>query len=662
MQARTIVTITLPAARGYQVPAVLLLIFLISVISCTSPQVQSHDQSHIYFYQALLLDSSPENIEEKIRLFERALHSSNEYIVRFASNELTLLMSNGHEISHSAKPHIRHSPMWSAAFDSAGSKQRSLSFLLEFEQEIHSFNDARRYILDECENRQIDFDENERAAIDGRHSVHRLRYNEALNFFRTFMNNGEWPLLIPRFLIEYPNLINDLGRAFQYTQSGNEGSDLFLLWENNLTDDSDDLRFRLIFYAARIARGRGQGETAVQLFQQALRLAPDMEQSNACIWYILDLSLAVSTDEFLKQLDECLPYWYSSENLNDILDRALRSFVVNHEWDNIVKVFTLIKNNGAPVTIVSYAWTIARAIEEGYALDTRLASNVLGADTADSAAFMRIVYDHSDIINTPFLYYRSLSAAALDLPFLNYRETVINTELSSSALKFILGFFSNNALNHAVHFIRLIDGEMSAAELRAAAQALYHIEMYPQSMRLVSLYINREGYTRERIDFEMMYPLLFPDLIDTTADQFGIDPPLLFGLIRTESSFQSAVVSRAGAVGLTQLMPDTAREQAANIRRRGGPDFFGRNDSINTADPEINVYIGSHYYSYLMGLFNDNLLALMAYNGGMGRVRRWTAASSLPSDLLAETVTINETRDYGKRVIGAAAVYRELYY
>jgi len=116
-------------------------------------------------------------------------------------------------------------------------------------------------------------------------------------------------------------------------------------------------------------------------------------------------------------------------------------------------------------------------------------------------------------------------------------------------------------------------------------------------------------------------------------------------------------------VGLTQLMPATAKEMSDRLRRSGGRNYANHSNELDLTDPELNVHIGTFYFNYLIGMFEDPQLALMAYNGGMNRVRRWQRANpKLPADLIAETANIYETRDYARRLIGFAAVYRELYY
>jgi len=147
--------------------------------------------------------------------------------------------------------------------------------------------------------------------------------------------------------------------------------------------------------------------------------------------------------------------------------------------------------------------------------------------------------------------------------------------------------------------------------------------------------------------------------------EMELAPEILFALIRTESFFGADAVSHAGAVGLAQLMPATAADVAARIARRGGPDYRSTN-GIDLKDPETNIHLGAFYLRQLTNQMGNPMLALLAYNGGQGRVRRWLAADrqlgGLPEDLFLETIEYNETREYGRQVLAAAAVYGYLYY
>jgi len=667
-------------------------------LSCASQQTHPDNND---FYLGLLIDDEPENRPEKIKLFENALTNSNIYIRQAAAEQLAILMTRGVDLSAQTINHLKResSHWWAAAFyvipqntNAAGGgnisqdqraqlKRRALSFLLEFEQDMSvSYSEARTYVLNECRKHPGLFTETEYAAAEARYAITHLRYRDALIFFRAFTELSPqaaqgnlsadriWPQEIPRLFLEYPNLINDLGRAFQYTSStGLEGSNLFLQWETSLPsgiEAANDIIYKLIFYAARIARRAGQNDRAVSLFERALYLAPDAGQSDACVWYLLDLAPANSSDA-VKLMERYIPFIRNGNYINDLMERHLHRLVSARDWANILKTYDIIKSISGGGLKSGFAWVIARAMQEGYlsAEETQVAAQITGADSAYPNTFFHIAYNTSGALLMPVLYYRKQSADALNLPFLNFREDFyVSGGEQSPLLKFILGFFDNGAAGLVLPYIRSHERDMSPDELRAVAAAFEEAENYPQSIRVSSLYVNNEGYQRTRRDIELMYPRPYLELIETHARQFDIAPSLLFGLIRTESMFQGAVISRAGAVGLMQLMPDTARDMADRIRRGGGPNFFSAGSVIDSTDIFTNVYIGSYYYNYLYYRFNNDQLALMSYNGGMNRVRRWFDVSPLPADLFVETVTIYETRDYGRRVPAMSGVYKELYY
>jgi len=679
----------------------LIIIALLLLFSSCASSEKVHDE---LFYHGLLIS---DNTHEKTKLFEKSLGSPNEFVRQASADELAVLISRGVVVSAEVKEKIKteSSALWSAAFEIAGDeiagyeiagyeiagdqpgmdkdknksdknktsksknetaktkpdKNKALNFLLSFEPNpVSSFDEPRSFVLRELQRQGIVFNEIETAVIEGRFSAMHSRYNDALNHFKRFQYEDKWIDKVPEIFVQYPNLINDLGRTFQYTQSGSEGLDLFVQWEKNLKNvsESDDLRYRLSFYAGRIARRIGaKAETqASALFEQALLLAPDYEQQDACIWYILDISMTGQINSIAEKIDRLVPLWHNGGYFNGIMERYLHRLVSSREWRRVVRTFNLIKDIDSSSVKSGYAWVIARAIQEGY----------LPVEAADVSAYMQVAYNAGDTFLMPALYYRMQSAAFLNLPFLNFNDEETcgcsGEEPSSDALLFLLGFFKNGAAQFSDRYIRALENKLNAHELRVLAQALDDAGLHPQSMRVVSLYINKENHCRHRCDLELMYPRPYLELIEKNAKMFNIAPSLLYGLIRTESAFQSAVVSRAGAVGLAQLMPGTARDQAERIRREGGPDFFGDENKVDSTDPDVNVYIGSYYYNYLFGRFNDNQLALMSYNGGQNRVRRWRNASNLPADLFVETVAIYETRDYGRRVPAIGKVYEELYY
>ena len=153
------------------------------------------------------------------------------------------------------------------------------------------------------------------------------------------------------------------------------------------------------------------------------------------------------------------------------------------------------------------------------------------------------------------------------------------------------------------------------------------------------------------------YPIEEGGILATRAREFGVDAAVLRGLVRQESVFDAHVKSHAGAVGLMQLMPSTAKGLAKAVlhtRYRGSAFLY---------DPGVNASLGVAYFKRLLGEFDGStILALAAYNGGPGRVARIARENPrLAEDELFESIPVYETRDYVRRVLLYAESYRELY-
>jgi len=152
-----------------------------------------------------------------------------------------------------------------------------------------------------------------------------------------------------------------------------------------------------------------------------------------------------------------------------------------------------------------------------------------------------------------------------------------------------------------------------------------------------------------------LYPVHFEEYVFPLAANHGLDPRLIWAVIREESRFHSRARSPAGAMGLMQIMPATG-EWIWEKRREGK----GR---IDLTDPEINIFMGIWYVKYLLDMYDGSLpLAIAGYNAGPGRVKRWIR--ELPCDdvdLFIESIPFQETRRYVQKVLGSYTLYCALY-
>jgi soluble lytic murein transglycosylase len=152
------------------------------------------------------------------------------------------------------------------------------------------------------------------------------------------------------------------------------------------------------------------------------------------------------------------------------------------------------------------------------------------------------------------------------------------------------------------------------------------------------------------------YPLTYGDEIRACARATGLPAPLIAGIIRQESAFDPRATSPVGARGLMQLMPETAREMSHKVGVPYAPDRL--------YDPANSVRLGSAYFRELMDDFHGNVeLALASYNGGPNRIQRlWTKSGPNPRlDDFLETLNLDESRNYVKRILVLADSYRQLY-
>lgn len=166
--------------------------------------------------------------------------------------------------------------------------------------------------------------------------------------------------------------------------------------------------------------------------------------------------------------------------------------------------------------------------------------------------------------------------------------------------------------------------------------------------------INTAEKTVVEHDFRLRYFAPHRDVLKVHAARQGLDEAWVLGLIRQESRFIADVRSSAGASGLMQLMPGTAKWVAGKMGLKNW-----RWGDVNDVDTNISLgtYYLRHVYDYLDA---SPVLASAAYNAGPGRARAWRPDRTMESAAWAETIPFNETRHYVKLVMANASYYANL--
>ena len=162
-----------------------------------------------------------------------------------------------------------------------------------------------------------------------------------------------------------------------------------------------------------------------------------------------------------------------------------------------------------------------------------------------------------------------------------------------------------------------------------------------------------KGGTASRHGLMLLYPRPYYSIVTKAAERFGVEDNFVWSVMRQESAFNPTAKSHAGATGLMQLMPGTAKGEAGLLKMPG----------FKIWDVSDNITLGTSYLSRQLKAFGDPQRAAAAYNAGPGNARKWNndGGAGLPLDLWIEKIPFNETNDYVQRVMGNLFTYRLIY-
>ena len=150
-----------------------------------------------------------------------------------------------------------------------------------------------------------------------------------------------------------------------------------------------------------------------------------------------------------------------------------------------------------------------------------------------------------------------------------------------------------------------------------------------------------------------MYPIKYSDIVSEAAADFEVPEDIIYSVIRTESSFDPQAVSRAGAIGLMQLMPETYEWLLAVMGEELSADAIYY--------PEVNIRCGVYYLAYLKRELGEWETVFAAYNAGIGRVKNWLKDDRISEGGILINIPIEETANYVVKVAKAREMYQNLY-
>ncbi|MCI6715994.1 MAG: lytic transglycosylase domain-containing protein [Mollicutes bacterium] len=154
---------------------------------------------------------------------------------------------------------------------------------------------------------------------------------------------------------------------------------------------------------------------------------------------------------------------------------------------------------------------------------------------------------------------------------------------------------------------------------------------------------------------KQVYKTSYSNYVEQYSEENGVDPLMVYAIIKAESNFNEGATSRKGALGLMQLMDNTAKEVAENST----VDYVSGETLYN---PEKNIMLGIKYYSTLKTELKNDGLALAAYNAGIGNVKIWIETGILKNDgSNIENIPYKETNMYVRKILKDYKIYKALY-
>ena len=511
-----------------------------------------------------------------------------------------------------------------------------------------------------------DFAVNKDFVLQFRIAIYRGNYNAAFEMYDQIR-----ALTIEKNKIPLTwQLVADMGRA---CVNGNNDDINNAKWFEELArgvwKDKRINYYAMIYSGLLYNKNDNYRRRSLKQFEAALDLAGDENERDQALWYYLQSCLKISTEEAVAGLKKHAASFCQRDYFDDFFDSLSVLLFSGGKWNLFQQVLDAIDGHASQATVSKYAYLTARVLQSQ--------TKEPDKEKIEQAYKLAAATDPGTYVYYKLLAAKELgySAGDIDKMFFEPKNLPplepekVSMEQALSARKLLLGY-ADFGLGECIYdewkfffdmdkrMIDLPTVERLSEFLRQMAGG--QNDYYSKSLRMIARSANLDGIQISRAAFELLYPQNFLDSIRASAKEFEVDDYLMFALIRTESFFEPAIQSHAGAIGLTQLMESTASDCAKRLKV----------ESYNLLDPATNIRFGTYYYSHMKKRLDDSgILALFAYNAGITVVRRWIRSSKIElnsqgqlwSDMFLETLPFAETRDYGRRVVSAAAMYAWLY-
>jgi soluble lytic murein transglycosylase len=467
---------------------------------------------------------------------------------------------------------------------------------------------------------------------------------------------GDWSHAIPLLegvlqatdpgLVADGTLVIDLGNSYVYAGKPAAGARFMESLVGRLVGQA---RIDAEEQAGRLYRRSREYQRALQWLRSTASDAESPAQRDRARWLILDILFATVPQDLPRQVGIEAATWADASFFSDLLHTRIAELVAGRNWRTLAGLWHAMDAAGPDDVRAQLSYLLAREWQVGAI--PRLPGGAAAAAGAVLPVTARFLFQDA-ARRDPAGYYGILAASMLgELPDRAVPAATGSAEPGAPDLDPVaLGFLSYGLSGQAYSRLWSARDSLSEAQVLQAARRFAQAGDFRSSMYFVGYIARRRRLTLQEL--QMYYPRGYADLVEPLARDAGIADHIVYGMVREESYFDPRVVSGAGAVGLSQLMPSTAASVAQKLKIVD-PDL---------QDPATNLSIGVRHLKNLLGSAGTMTKALLAYNAGLSRVRQWERTRpGLPADLFVESAAIAETRDYLKKILVSSVMYAFLY-
>lgn len=444
-------------------------------------------------------------------------------------------------------------------------------------------------------------------------------------------------------------LVFDLGNAYVAGGKTARGGEFLERLSRRL---SGQARIDCLETAGRLYRRANDTARALAALAGVAEATRSTEQEDRARYYLLDALLDLDPADLPARIVSESRHWNVPSTFADLFSPRIAGLAAARQWRKLAAWYLALEENGPVETRAQLAYLLARALQ-----DRLLPAGAVGGRTT------RQLFETARAAS-PTGYYGVAAACLLgelpepirSLPE-GERPTAAGelprriADASRKALgPLAAGYFDYGLADAAWRRVWARREELSSEVLLDAARGLARTGDHRGSLNLAAYLARRSGLAGG--DLALLYPRPYLDELTKTAADNGVELWLLSALVREESYFDADIVSSAGAVGLAQLMPDTAADVARQLKI----------ESPDLRDPATSLRLGARHLAGLLRRVDAPVKALLAYNAGLTRVRGWErAAAGLAPDLLVETVPFEESREYVRKITVSALLYAWVY-